>query len=613
MVNRFLVKRLLILLEVSCQDSGKKVRFTQNQTEARTMQKIFVAMLIIVSLFANTIAQQSTSKQPEISAELKKNAVDFLRQTIKEIPNLKTEENRQYFTLKTARLLWQYDEPQARAMFEGEMLNLKKRISQIVAEASPNYINNVIGENYHRLEPEYFFKFWQIKSLRSHLIRNLAIVEPDLAFEFLNETSKMTPQFEGDLSFRDSFYKLEEQIISEFIIRDEIDKAINVARGMLKEDFSDELVSQIKLIYENDSAKGSIFAEETLQTIKSAKLNTNQNYIIRQFLEAAIKSKQQSKNPPLLKDDSILTLAKFLGKQVLAIKKISYGLDDGFEIADLIEKYAPQEAKLIRQKFDKKNPANADEVKYEEELSASVKEQFKETLDSFKDQFDASKRREQEIEKIFEKLRQDRLSEEEKRAIIEGTKRLASENLSNEGRYELTENIIDLVLASRDKELSVELMNVAEILNKQQTKSEEDYSLDWQLARGYSFLNPAKSFSILETTAPKFSRLIESFVNLVKDKDKRGDAYANGEIKLTMGVSDGIGDSIFKDLNNADFVVTNLAENDFSRTVSLANNFDRLEIRLLAKVFILDQLLNERYEIEIGNEKASSLTQTRSQ
>ncbi|MBX7174058.1 MAG: hypothetical protein K1X72_24010 [Pyrinomonadaceae bacterium] len=560
--------------------------------------------------FGNIFAQQavvSTPKPPEISPELRKNAVEFLRQTIKEIPNLKAEENRQYFMSKTACLLWKYDEPQARVMFQGEITNLKKNISQIVTEASPNYIKNVIGENYHRLETQYFFKFWQIKSLRSHLIRNLATVEPDLAFELLNETSKMTPQFEGDLSFRDSFYKLEDQIIFEFIIRDEIDKAINVARGMLKEDFSDELVREIKMIYENDSTKASIFAEETLQTIKSAKLNTNQNYIIRQFLEAAIESKQKGKNPQLLKDDSIIDLAKFLGKQVLAIKKISYGLDDGFEIADLIEKYAPQEAELIRQKFDKKNPANAEEVKYEEELSASVKDQFKKSHNSFKEQLNIAEKREQEIENLFEKLHQDRLNEKEKRQIIERTKRLASEKLSNKERYELTKNIIDLVLISRDKELSAELINVAETLDKELTKSEEDYSSSWQIARGYSFLDLAKSFSILEKTAPKFSRLIESFVNLVKDKDKREDAYANGEIKLAMGFGDGIGDSLFKNLNNSNFVIKNLAENDFSRTVSLANNFDRLEIRLLAKVFILDNLLDERYEIEISNERVFSL------
>lgn len=573
-------------------------------------------MLIAVLLFGNIIAQQSTvstPKPPEISPELRKNAVELLRQTIKEIPNLKAEENRQYFTIETARLLWKYDEKEALVMFEGEMSNLKKNISQIVTEASPNYMNNIIGENYHRLGTEYFFKFWQITSLRSHLIRNLAIVNPDLAFGFLNETSKMTPQFEGDLSFRDSFYRLEEQIIFEFIIRDEIDKAINVARGMLKEDFSDELVQQIKMIYENDSQKGSVFAEETLQTIKSAKLNTNQNYIIRQFLESAIESKKQNKKPSLLSDDSIRDLAKFLGKQVLSIKKISYGLDDGFEIADLIEKYAPQEAEQIRQKFDKKNPANAETVAYEKELSASVKEQFKKTLDSFKDELENSKKREQEIEKIFEKLSQERLNEAEKRGIIERTKRLASEKLSDEERYKLTENIIDLVVTSRDKELSAELMNVAESLDKERTKSEEDYSSDWQLARGYSLLNPEKSFSILETTAPKFSRLIEKFVSLVKDKDKRGDAYSNDEIKLAMGLGDGIGDSLFKILPNSKFVIVNLAKNDFSRTVSIASIFDRLEIRLLVRVFILEKLLDERYKVEIGNEKVFLLTQTRSQ
>ena len=185
--------------------------------------------------------------------------------------------------------------------------------------------------------------------------------------------------------------------------------------------------------------------------------------------------------------------------------------------------------------------------------------------------------------------------------------------LSSKERYETTENIIDLALASRDKELSAELMTVAETLEKQQTKSDEDYSSSWQLARGYSFLNPAKSFSILETTAPKFSRLIETFVDLAKDKDKREDVYANGEIKLAMGFGDGIGDSLFESLKKSQFVIKNLAENDFSRTLSLANNFDRLEIKLLAKVIILDKLLEERYEIEIGNEKVSSLPQTRPQ
>lgn len=558
------------------------------------IQKIFTGLLIFSLSSVQILAQQKSeiaTKKTEISVELQQKALGLLRETIKEIPYLKTEENQQYFKIETARLLWKYDEKEARQMFQTEMTTIRNSISKIVSEVSPKYTNSVIGEKYHRLEMNFFLKFEIISSLRGLLIKNLAEVEPETAYKFLVETSQMLPKLEGDLKFRDMFHSLEETIIRSFLMRGNTDKAVEVARRMMTEDFSDEFVTQIKVIYEKDDQKGNHFAEEVLQKIKTAKINTNQNYIIKKFLEAAIESKKGKEQTPLLSDNSIRDLADFLGQSVLAIKKINYTLDEPFEYADLIEKYAPQKAEQIRQKYKKNLPANEESVADENQLNESVQKQIASSTENIKKQASEIKKNEDEEKDVLQKLENNKFSVQEKLQITEQIKKLVSESAKNKRRNEKVKALVMFAMSSKDREIIEVIMNEAVALTNQQTKSYEDYMSNWWLASGYSSFNTEKSFLILEDTIPKFNEVIAGFTKIAEFMDDSNSIFANGEITMIGGLGEGIGANFFKDLTNNQVVIQNLAKSDFNRTKKLTDQFERIEFRLTARMFVLDSLL----------------------
>lgn len=632
------------------------------------IKKLLTMMLLIVFLFGNLPAQQS--------AEQQKNAVVFLRQTIKEIPNLKIEENRQFFMIEAARLLWKYDEKEARAMFGQTIQELKQSFAKssekykiaiekikkerVNANANYGYYNaanrpfnsypasnryygnvaNATANSAVYVEPEINIyetglsqEFSQIGTLRRNLIESLIDLDVVLAYQVLTETSQMMPTGFRDYSYYSDF--LEQDMLIQMLEKNEVEKAVSLGRIILNSNRTESFSPFLTAIYEKDAAKGSKFAEEILQTLKSAPLDSLQLDRLSTFFDDAVSYSKE--DVPMLGDKSLRDLAKLLGQSVLLDMEGEYYFYPA-DYAKKIKDYAPRESLSIFQKAKQKrkpnypsnsasnypyanrvaNAANAAAnavkaaankaanypVNYSANTVANVPKNKNSnsntntatmtenpfTLPDDYEIFDSK-------DLLLRKLISGKFTPEERKEIIAEAKKYAFER--NFFSYARSDGFINVVaelarfsIYSADKEISAELMKEAETFVRPETKNMIDYLGKLMLAGGYSRHNSEKSFALMESMT-SINDVIESAFKIGVFIDFESNLIINDEINAIPFLADSRMAKDISQMPELRMFMKNLAQADFQRTKGLAEKFNRNEVRMTAKILILDSLLGE--------------------
>ncbi len=622
------------------------------------IQKTFSVMLMVVLLLGNIVAQtNSTIKQPEISPELRKNAVEFLRQTIKEIPNLKAEENRQFFMIETARLLWKYDEKEARAMFQQAIIDFKQALAKTnakyktaVAEAKKaqanssvnyganGYYANAKSNSYYAntantmanfaSEPSFHElgmtnEFRKVIGLRKKIINSLIDTDPYLAYQFSKETAKIIPDAADMYGNYSDFYS-QQRIIYKLLEKGEIDKAIEVSRDSLGNGLTDSYIYTLISIHEKDIVKGSALAEETLQKIKTLNATEIETDAISLFFETAVEMKAEAQ--PFLSDKSIIELAKLFGNHVLSAMDGEYYFYPP-DYAKRIQKYAPREALKIMQKAKQRRTNNANRITsnspyyntasnmpyYPANTAANMPYYPSNTMANSAANSPKPKtiptpqtsatppitynEFENEYE-LMQKLEIGKFTADERKKVIESAKKHAIEE--NRWGYARPDGFILVVVAlakfsliSADKEVADVLMKEAEVYVRPENKTYLDYVGKLALAGGYSRHQPDKSFALVESMAT-INEVIESAVKLGGFVDVGLDLMPNGEASAPALLGDWEVIGGISPNNELPMFIQNLAKADFQRTKGLADKFDRNEVKMAAKILILNSLLGEK-------------------
>ncbi|HRH40002.1 MAG TPA: hypothetical protein PKY82_00035 [Pyrinomonadaceae bacterium] len=658
--------------------------------------KTLIAILIVLLLFENIIAQQNpnlTNKQSEISAQLQKDTVDFLRQTIKEIPNLKSEENQQFFTIETARLLRKYDEKTARQMLEQVMYEVKKSLGRTAEKykkaveefkkqaqvnaninygANSRYPTNAANAAYNsyyanrasnkiantaatnaipNYEPEinlyatgFFNEFRKLSNLRKSLIENLIESDPNLAYQFLTETSKMMPKELEPYSYTNSTYGFENRIIYKMLEKNEVDKALQIARDILARDFSEGFLSILNSIYEKDAVKGSTLAEETLQKLRISPTI----FQLTIFFNTAESFKDEPQ--PLLNDKSLHELAKLLGQ--IALTQID-GSEPNYPASNnplyyarRIKEYAPRESLQLLQKSKQKrynnsnrisntpyyatnraypanysanypyamntmanrpanyppvnalaNVANAVAIAANRAANASYKQPKTTPTPQIIESIPPNEFEWENKDSLIQKLRIGKFTAEERKAAIKLAKEYAF--ASNPWGYSRADGLVSVVaelarfsLFSADKEIADALMKEAETYVRPETSNALDYAKKLMLAGGYSSHQPEKSFAIIESLV-SINEVIEHAVKLGVFLDMDSTYMQNDEVSALYFLGEfGAAQAISRE-GELPMFIQNLAQADFQRTKGLADKFAKPEFKMTAKMLILESLLGE--------------------
>ena len=566
------------------------------------MKKQLILSLLLLFLFAQIALSQNIDllvktpdiqNQNEISPELQKKAVEFLRETSVDVNNLRTLENRISFSAELAGLMWFNDEDEAREMFQNVIGNFRQLLAQYDAQL------NALG-----IEPteEDFMpfgsssrskitkKFVKAMSVRQQITMSLAEHDPRLAMDFFIETAQAisNPKFRKQIEQQDKYF--ESRLLNEIAAQD-IDLALKYGRKNLSKGINYQTIELLKKIYEKDAEKGVSFGEDIVSTIKLSGLDENEDsgfYIydsLMDFGESSLKKTKNGKDKPaVFSPQSMRDIAEALAREIL---KRDPDNAVGIETyISNIEKYAPARAAQIRTKFATKSggkgTGSGKRVKMDEAISIAVS--------SDDEAVKADENIEEKLMKDVANLGNKELSDEAREETISKARRIIAGIDDREKKLAALSALAMQVAQLGDKKLASEVLEEAGSLINLQPVNYRDYMEIWMLITAYSSIDAEKSFPLLENTIYRLNDTLAAFVKVGEFIDVEGDMVEDGEVQLGS-FGGGMTRELLRGLGSSDKVVRNLSIADFERMRNITNRFDRHEVRVLAKMLVLRSVL----------------------
>ncbi|NOT48946.1 MAG: hypothetical protein HOP17_14500 [Acidobacteria bacterium] len=571
------------------------------------LTKLLSALTLLAIVSQLGFAQALTDKKPtEDPDALKKEAVAFLRETMADVNNLRTLENRISFSAELAGLMWFHDEKEAKSLYLTAFGNFKELLiqydQQMNAFGTPDDDDN--SSQYRTTifsdvsdKGRVIRRFQTALQVRQQIAMSLAEHDPELAFQFYFDSLQAisNPQFRTQMESRDEYF--ESQLLAE-IAKTNASKAADFAKTSITKGLNYQHIEILKKIYAKDPEQGAELAVAMLGKAKS-NIDPDQFWVINSFLGAASDSFEASRKEggkkPMLTQSELRDLADSFGQAILDDKSEN---SNGLGYVAAIEKYSPSRAMQIKAKLkvsggardsNRFTAASAPPPDYKGPVvtagsANSVSEkQERERLEREK--------AEKELQDNVAKLANKQLPKEEREKIVAQARKIL---MSTPGKDKKIFGLSALAaqVAKADKELAAEIMKEAQALVNPQPKNYQDFLLTWMLASGYAEAEPERAFPLLEDTIMRANETLSAFIKVGEFIDVAGEMIDEGEVQV--GAFGGqMVRGLTSELGMADATLRTLAKADFKKTRDLTSRFDRSEVRILAKMMILRAVLGE--------------------
>lgn len=575
--------------------------------------KLFLTLAILAALTSQMFGQALTEKKPTDDPEaFKKEAVAFLRDTMADVNNLRTLENRISFSAELAGLMWFHDEKEARSLYITAFGNFRQLLleydSQMNAfgpvedDAPTPYRGGMFADVNDRSRLSR--RFQTAMQVRQQIAMSLAEHDPELAFQFYFDSTQSVsnPQFRKQMESRDEYF--ENQLLAE-VAKTNPAKATEFAKRSIKDGLNYQHIELLKKIYAKDPEKGAELAVAMTAKVNS-NLESDQFWVVSSFLGAAGDSFEASQKEggkkPMLTQSELRDLADTFGQAVLNDKSDN---PSGMSYAGTIEKYSPSRATQIRAKFRSEAGArgpNRFTVRGGSALpptysgpvvtAGTGSSNSNAATERTKRETEAREKAEKEFAENVGKLANKQLPKEERDKIAAQARKILMQTPGKDKKI-VGLSALAATVAKADKELAAEIMREAQALVNPQPKNYQDFLLTWMLASGYAQAEPEKAFPLLEDTIMRANETLAAFIKVGEFIDVAGEMIDEGEVQV--GAFGGqMVRGLTSELGMADATLRTLAKADFKKTRDLTNRFDRSEIRILAKMMILRAVLNEK-------------------
>ncbi len=559
------------------------------------MRRKLLQTLILLLMFAQISFSQTVKpdKKDEISPELKKEAVAFLRETAAEAANLRTAENRISFASEIAGLMWFADEKEARSMYQIVINDFSQLLAQY--DAQTNASDSVADENIPYEPPlgvrgNTSRKVIKAISVRQQIASSLAEHDAQLALEFFTASGQVitNPKFRKQLDEMDKYF--ETRLLAQIAAQD-VDTALKYGRKNLAKGFNYELVNVLKKIYEKDADKGAAFGEDIVQKLKSDNSSIEGYYPLSSLLSLGAENLEKIKGKPdkkpIFSEQSMREIADLLAQQIL--KNSEGGNPETSAYISQIEKFSPASAAQIRQKFSIRKQT---QIIMRSGIAVSAPSPAPPPAPL---KISTEQNAQKQLMESLQNLGTKQLSKEEREKIVgQARKTIASIKDPNQKMFALSALALQ-VKTLGDKELAVQIMDEAGSSVNLQPKNYVEFMQIWMLAGGYAQIDANKAFPLLEDAIFRLNDTISAFIKVGEFIDVGGDIIEDGEVQVG-GFGGAMKTDLLRSLGGADETVRSLAKADFARTKDLTNKFERTEVRILAKMIVLRVLFNDKKE-----------------
>jgi hypothetical protein len=570
-----------------------------------------IAIVLVLSC-VTICAQQNAEKELEQRQELEKKTFALLNEIASAAWGLKLPENRVFILASAADLLWPTDEKRARALY-WDALNSINSIPSVTAAP---------GETPSKAEREKILQsYFSLFGLRQKLLMQVSHRDSQLALDMLRATRQVPPRQLGpEFTFPDD-RKLEQEIASEVASHDPA-QALQLARQSLAKGLTFELLNLLHKLNDRDSEKATQFAGEIitkLQTTNVAK-DFRAALLAMQLLResrnaSAFLSSTGNAKVLSLSDDQKRQLTEILTDAALSTSANSNLLAEISDMMPEIDQFLPERRAAVERKVAAFNETLPKELRDQwaqnalirngtpEEIiryAATMDDRTRQMLyqqasiiaiargrsDAFRD-FVGKEVNESERRKIFDFLDVEEISTAAGRKQLDDLRRLLPKIGRKEERARAMAELALMLNEKGEDAEAASLLDEAATLIKTDLKDEKQTNALLTLLCAYAVIDPSKAFALAERTVDRANSQIS--VLMLLDKVVNSGAVKKSEIILDQGGIMPIEFLVFKYGKG----VSALAKADFNRTRTLADRFDRNELRLLARLFIVKGLLQE--------------------
>lgn len=557
-----------------------------------------LSLLLALFLFAQTSLAQTpeTKTETEISAELKKQAVEFLRESATEVGNLRALENRISFASEMASLMWFHDEKEARGMMTAVVGDFKQLILQYdtqltalggAASEEDSFASMFGGDQNEKARLTR--KLTKATAVRQQIALSIAEHDPQLALDFYAGSLQTITDaaMRKRLEAQDTYF--ESRLLNEIAEKNPT-KALELGRKSLAKGLNYSHVELLKKMYAKDADKGAEFAAEIAGKLKSDKTGGDVFYTLGAVLSLGAENLEKAKKDdkkPMFAEQDLRDLTETYAQTILR-RPPTEGYDYLSHIG-LIEKFAPSRAVQIRAKFPVKNAGGTEDG----EGAGAGLTTGSARVEGLTAAEMAGKNGQAEMMKSLQNLDARKLPKEEREKVVGQARKIIASLPNKQAKILALSGLAGQVAKLGDKELAGQIMTDARALTNPQPKNYLDFMELWLLASGLAATDAEKAFPVLEDTIFRVNDTLAAFVKVGEFIDVSGEMIDDGEVQVG-----GFGGSMVRELTRglgqADATILHLARADFGRTKNLTNKFDRQEVRILAKMLVLRAVLGDK-------------------
>jgi hypothetical protein len=556
---------------------------------------------------APAAASPSATATKEEQEKAKLLAVELLREVADEGGRMRLVENRIYFQTAAADLLWEQDEKAARNLFQFAMADVRSLYANDADD-------DVEASHQYRRRSE-------AGSLRQNLLVTLAGRDAKLARTFLRETHDLATAA-GNEAYGP--YGNDEQLeltLAMQIAQSDPEQALEIGRQSLAKGFAPQVVTLAQTLYKKSPETAAKLIGETVAKLKTANLTEDTNaaaLAITTFqvgLSKETKPKADEKDKVALVDDAAMRdLAEMIAQAAQNAGPENYNLVSVRSLLDQMEKYAPARVKQLRRKLGAeqgfgspeadswveltrlREEGNVDQLieAAEKPSNAGNRPMFYDAavsklieageLDRARNLVNAKIPDADTKKRMLATIEQGALTQAAIKGNIEESRRMLSGLKGNEERIMVLTQLA-LAVAPKDRKAALLLLEEASNMMPVRARTYRQMFARLALIRAYAMVEPDQGFNILESSVDQANELLAA-VFLVGEFIAEGEVVRDDEVAIFQ-----MGRSLDGEIGQYRVTVNALALADFKRMKGVADRFQRPEIRLLARLLVVQSVL----------------------
>ncbi|HEX8459736.1 MAG TPA: hypothetical protein VF656_20750 [Pyrinomonadaceae bacterium] len=547
-------------------------------------------------------------------AELERKALALLEEVAGEVSALKLVENRVRLNAAAAEILWTRNQERARELFNAAANDLATITVGVDAE-----------------DPEYYSLTNATLQLRQRLLGIMAERDPKLALEFLRATRQPPPPVQPGANFRqpDQDLMLEAQLAQQVAARDP-QQALRIAEEVLSRGLSSNLLPLLDQLGARDPEGAARLVAGIVRRLRNANFVADYEaaniaaYVLtvtrpqetaagNQTTVAAARNSNNNARRIQLDEATRRELVNLMvgaavGAEARGSQNVGGLLSAMRNLMPEIERYAPTQAAGVRRRLEgyerrvEGNPREYRQLLETGTTDALVEAAAKATPEMRQHLYRSAawkalnegnpERARQIITSNIENTRQreQMLKELEQqifwRAATEGKLEQAQAILarikSTDERVGMLLHLARVTSARGNKKAATALLDEAWNLVGGRARGQSQFFVQLQMAEGYAHLAPSRGFEIVEANVMHLNELVAAALLL---EGFGQEAFAQDELK---GQDSSQWGSLAFQCNEA---LAALAVADFERARAVADRFQRLELRLPARLAIARGIL----------------------